>query len=223
MIMSSIQKIKKQMEIDQQNPGDWVWDYLDIKAWRTVRKNRRKNRTSMPSTPLTDEEYMDLDYAEKRCFTLSGEYKEEMMEMRKEINFYGIHGQYFWLSNFYESPQVVDGILFISNEHYFQSQKSEYPQIQKWIREAPSPYLAKKAGRIIRQQEGFDISRWEQIKAKIMYKGLKAKFEDENLKWKLIDTGNAILHEDSPTDTYWGKRGQDMLGKILMEIRSELM
>ena len=43
-----------------------------------------------------------------------------------------------------------------------------------------------------------------------------------DLKQKLIDTGDARLHEDSPSDMFWGVKGKDMLGKLLMEVRDKL-
>jgi predicted NAD-dependent protein-ADP-ribosyltransferase YbiA (DUF1768 family) len=42
------------------------------------------------------------------------------------------------------------------------------------------------------------------------------------LKEKLLATGDAILHEDSPTDVFWGKKGEDWLGKLLMKVRDEI-
>ncbi len=56
-----------------------------------------------------------------------------------------------------------------------------------------------------------------------MKNGLRAKFtQNSDLKEKLLATGNAVLHEDSPTDMIWGAKGKDMLGKLLMQIREEL-
>ena len=42
------------------------------------------------------------------------------------------------------------------------------------------------------------------------------------MKEKLLATGDVELHKDSPTDTYWGIKGLDKLGKFLMKIREEL-
>ena len=67
---------------------------------------------------------------------------------------------------------------------------------------------------------------------------IKAKFEqNDELKQKLLSTGNTILAEANPWDDYWGigiddataKRmdifkwpGCGMLGVILMEVRKEI-
>jgi len=59
-----------------------------------------------------------------------------------------------------------------------------------------------------------------------MYNVLKAKFQDEELKQKLLETGDAILREVSKTDSVWGigkkGNGKNMLGQLLMKVRKEL-
>jgi len=55
---------------------------------------------------------------------------------------------------------------------------------------------------------------------------LQEKFSDPLLRKKLLATGNATLIEGNTWgDTYWGVckgKGQNKLGKLLMELRSEL-
>ena len=42
------------------------------------------------------------------------------------------------------------------------------------------------------------------------------------LKQKLLDTGLLVLHErDGRRPSYWTKRGDDRLGKLLMEVRAK--
>ena len=65
------------------------------------------------------------------------------------------------------------------------------------------------------------------VKEEIMYKGLFAKFtQHKNLKNVLLDTQDAILQEDSPTDYIWGTgadgTGQNLLGFILMKVRDDI-
>jgi predicted NAD-dependent protein-ADP-ribosyltransferase YbiA (DUF1768 family) len=70
-------------------------------------------------------------------------------------------------------------------------------------------------------------SDWEQYKPVIMENLLKQKFSQEPLRSKLIATGNCQLVEGNYWhDTYWGicdGKGTNMLGKLLMEIRTELI
>lgn len=70
-------------------------------------------------------------------------------------------------------------------------------------------------------------SDWEDVKDDIMRKALEAKFNQcEDLKKLLKDTGTKKLIEASPKDSYWGhgrdKKGKNMLGQILEEIRAKI-
>lgn len=140
---------------------------------------------------------------------------------RNEINFYRSKNEYGWLSNFWRCTQNVDDILSPTNEHYYQSQKTKNPIITAWINFAINPYLAMCAGRSLREGKEL-IDNWEEERVYVMLKGLRAKFKDTELKEKLLATENAILHEDSPTDLFWGVKGKDMLGKLLMQVRDEI-
>lgn len=141
--------------------------------------------------------------------------------MPKEINFYSRKEEYGWMSNFWRQSMVIDGVIYPTNEHYYQSQKAKDEHISEYVRTAPTPYLAMVLGRALRPHEMVD--NWKDKRVEVMLKGLRAKFkQDRELKQKLLDTGNAVLHEDSPIDIFWGKKGKDMLGKLLMQVREEL-
>lgn len=133
------------------------------------------------------------------------------------IYFYSNKNHAF-LSNFYPSPFVLDGRKWPTVEHYFQAQKTLSLKEQERIRQLKSPFLAKKVGRKVPLRKD-----WEIIKEKVMKKALYAKFtQNKDLKNKLLDTQDKVLHEDSPYDFYWGVKGQDRLGKLLMKLRSFL-
>jgi ribA/ribD-fused uncharacterized protein len=133
--------------------------------------------------------------------------------MVSDIYFYFNKEEYGWLSNFERIGIIIDGNWYNTNEHYYQSQKANSDINREWIRNAPSPYLAMMAGRSLREKE--KKSNWDNIKFDIMEKGLFAKFsQNEELKKKLIETGDAKL--------YWGVKGEDRLGKLLMKVREEL-
>lgn len=68
---------------------------------------------------------------------------------------------------------------------------------------------------------------WDEVKCDVMYKALHAKFtQNEYLKDLLMSTGDKEIIEASPRDAYWGwgkdKKGVNMLGKLLMKLRTEL-
>lgn len=97
------------------------------------------------------------------------------------------------------------------------------------------PKEQKALGRLV---NGFNEAVWNQHKLDIMVKGLLLKFgQNESLKQQLLATGDKILVEGSPHDKIWGVglhysdelilsektwRGQNLLGKALMEVRIRL-
>ena len=144
------------------------------------------------------------------------------LRLTEEINFYSRDSKYGWLSNFARFNQMIDGITYKTNEHYYQSEKAISDEDKEWIRNAPSPYLAMNGGRSLRYGKEMRPD-WNNAKVQIMLTGLRAKFsQNPDLKAQLLATGNAILHENSPSDMFWGKKGQDVLGKLLMLVRDEL-
>lgn len=130
-------------------------------------------------------------------------------------------GKYFFLSNFYEAPVTHQGISYQNNEAAFQANKLTNVDKRKSFSHL-NPSLSKKKGRKVNLRHD-----WEKIKDDVMYEVCLAKFsQNEELKKKLIETGDSILIEGNTwNDTYWGVcsgRGKNVLGKTLMKIREEL-
>lgn len=129
-------------------------------------------------------------------------------------------GKYYFLSNFYPAPVVYNGITYKNNEAAFQAQKepwraAEFANLQ--------PNEAKRRGRRANLR-----TDWEDVKDQIMYDIVLDKFRrNPDLEEKLIATGNTELIEGNDWgDTYWGVcegKGKNKLGKILMEVRSEII
>ena len=132
-------------------------------------------------------------------------------------------GEYAFLSNFYESPiKDENGVTYPTVEHYFQAMKTLSPFMRNLIATAPTPGQAKKLGRHVDLRP-----KWEEVKIDVMRLGLKLKFMSHpELKEKLLATGDAYLEEGNWwKDRYWGVCngiGENMLGKLLMELRDEL-
>ena len=93
----------------------------------------------------------------------------------------------------------------------------------------------KALGRIV---SDYDESLWNGVRQIVVFEGLLAKFsQNENLKKKLKNTGNAILAECAVKDRIWGIglsmkdpdrlnkdkwRGQNLLGYALMMVRERI-
>jgi len=89
-----------------------------------------------------------------------------------------------------------------------------------------------------RSVQNFVDEEWNGKCCEIMRKGIKAKFEQNDLMLKtLLDTGNDIICEAAPYDKIWGigmnaqdsrvQRpelwiGKNFLGQCLMDVRAEL-
>ncbi len=142
-----------------------------------------------------------------------------------KIGFYIRTEPYGFLSNFERATQVVDGIEYPTNEHFYQAQKAKDRTVMIWIGKAPKAYHAMKAGRSLRTNE--IIAGWNAHKKEVMLRGLRAKFkQNRGLAIRLINTGEAHLFEDSPTDMFWGGQlewSENWLGKLLMQVREEII
>ena len=130
-------------------------------------------------------------------------------------------GKYKFLSNFYPIFIQYEGIRFPSVEHAFQAAKSDDIEIRKLFAIAPTAKEAKRFGKQVKLTEG-----WDTKKIFIMKSLLEQKFKNESMKSMLLNTGDSILIEgNNHGDKFWGQvkgEGNNMLGKLLMEIRDDL-
>ena len=134
-------------------------------------------------------------------------------------------GEYAFLSNFYEHPIQYNGIVYPTNEHFFQAMKSLKEEERQMIAAAPTPGIAKRLGRKVALR-----ADWEQIKYDIMLLALRLKFCDKELREKLRKTGDEYLIEGNYWhDNVWGDcscerccttRGRNELGRLLMQVRN---
>ena len=154
-------------------------------------------------------------------------------------------GENSYLSNFFlDTPFILNGIYYISSEHYFMETKaSTWPTnknkyLQELILKSPTGKQAKSYGI---QVEGFNEEVWNKIKFNVMKIGITEKFNQNPFYLnKLLETGNKILIEASPYDKIWGigmnekkfltldskeqeniLKERNLLGKALMEVREE--
>ena len=132
-------------------------------------------------------------------------------------------GDFGFLSNFHEASIWIDGRRYPSVEHAYQAFK-----FGPWaegnghdlVLKAKRPGEAKKLGYSAQLPKD-----WEQTKVALMKRLVKEKFKNPLLRAMLVATENAELVEGNTwNDTFWGVcrgKGQNWLGKILMEVREE--
>lgn len=132
-------------------------------------------------------------------------------------------GAHRFLSNFWFVPVVMDNLVFPSVEHAYQAAKTLDRNDKVRIAHLGTAREAKAYGRKIKLR-----SDWENMKLEIMERLVRQKFQNTDLKAKLLATNNEELVEGNYwEDTFWGvdlktKIGQNHLGKILMKVRNEL-
>jgi hypothetical protein len=142
-------------------------------------------------------------------------------------------------SNFYETNFTLDGVDYKSAEHAFQAIKAKtfgddanFGKILK----AKSAQSAKSFGKKV---VGFKDEVWTPEKKEgTMKQIVRAKFtQNLELRKKLLDSGDKILANADARDKFWGVgtsattalakdpskwKGENKLGKMLMELRTEL-
>ena len=140
--------------------------------------------------------------------------------MNNVIN--SFRGEYFFLSNFYSCKVVYENIRFPSVEHAFQAAKTLDIESRIALSCAPTAAAAKKGGRAVKLRPD-----WESVKVQVMLDCLREKFKNPALRQKLIDTCDSELIEgNNHGDRFWGQvngEGKNMLGKLLMQVRKELI
>ena len=136
---------------------------------------------------------------------------------------------FYVLSNFSAFQVQWKGITFATSEHAYHFEKfwgvaGPADQIAEQIVNAPS---AHEAFKIAERNKAFRRAFWDEDKFRVMGEILRAKVSQHGYVYKkLLATGDRDLIEASWRDEVWGwgpnRDGQNMLGKLWMEIRAEL-
>lgn len=143
------------------------------------------------------------------------------------IYFYKVDEPYGCFSNFSLHDICIDGQKWLTVEHYYQAQKfvtSADERVVAAIRAVPTPKEAANLGRDPNHRLRAD---WEAVKISVMWEAVKTKFlTHTDIQLILLNTGDRLIVENSPTDYYWGcgcdQTGQNHLGKILMSVRQDI-
>ncbi len=143
-----------------------------------------------------------------------------------------------YLSNWFLSDFTKNNTTFSSMEQYMMYQKAKLFQDNDIASKILQTSDAGKIKALGRSVKNYDDTIWNGTRQIIVYEGLLEKFrQNEQLRKKLIETGNAILAECVVQDKIWGiglsmkneKRfdmtqwkGQNLLGFSIMMVRKAL-
>ena len=141
-------------------------------------------------------------------------------------------------SQFHPARFTLGGHDYICAEQYMHEQKARLfgdVAMAERILKSASPHEHKLMGGRV---SGFVQDVWDAHRIAIVTAGTRAKFgQNAGLRRRLLDTGDAILAEANPKDYIWGIglseddpaaqdpanwQGENLLGQILMAVRSEL-
>lgn len=150
------------------------------------------------------------------------------------VDFTKVDLPYGWLGNMYGSPIHYNGKIWLTSEALFQALRFDDEEIIELIRNQKSPMGAKMKAKgnknrmVIEPMSEKDIENMRMV--------VRLKF-DQNpvLKSRLKISGEFVLVENIGTRNgenhfFWGMKkindewvGKNMMGKILMELRKELI
>lgn len=150
---------------------------------------------------------------------------------------------FFWGGSFSNFSVVRGGIDYLgenfpTSEHCFMYAKAKQFNDEEIARQIVNARTPKDAKRLGRKVKGYKDEEWSKVRYEIMkdinlLKYTQSKYHNQELK----RTGNKHLVEASPFDDIWGIKmratdkgvenpknwkGQNLLGKVLMEVREEL-
>jgi ribA/ribD-fused uncharacterized protein len=165
---------------------------------------------------------------------------KKLKKEEEPILFFGADeskGEYRHFSNMSEHRITIDDVEYKTVEHYFQAMKAhefEDTEMYQKILKVKTPKATKAIGQKI---ANFKPEVWDKKKDGTMEKGVRTKFiQHPTLRKQLLETGDKLIGEANPRDTYWGIgtsmnlekakipskwRGKNMMGKLLMKLRDE--
>lgn len=133
----------------------------------------------------------------------------------------GFFDEFRFLSNFHVTPVHFNGNDYMSSEHAYMAAKARNKKDHDYVQSAKSCSQAKKRGSEIEL-----VDDWELMKVEIMYLINLNKYSNPTMAALLATTGNRYLEETN----WWGDKiwgvcegiGQSLLGRVIMQVRTEL-
>lgn len=165
-----------------------------------------------------------------------------IVSMNTDEKFYenenGVYFKSSWPSQWFQVNFVIDDITYTCCEKYMMAEKARFfddKESEVLIMGTDEPKEQKNYGRAVKN---FNEDAWNVVADMIVYRANLAKFsQNEDLRRKLLSTGDKIIVECSPYDKIWGNglsitdtlnthpdswNGTNRLGKAIMKVREYL-
>lgn len=154
-----------------------------------------------------------------------GDSASSWSDIANALYFYKKSEPDYEFTNFYRAPVTLDGVIWPTNEHYYQAMKFTDANLQEKIR---TTYRARDVFTIGQDNKSQVRSDWKEVNLAIMAKVVLEKFRQHpDLAAQLVATGTRVLVENAKdNDSFFGAggnyRGNNYLGRILMLVRNLL-
>lgn len=136
-------------------------------------------------------------------------------------------------SQWYMSNFTVGGITYCCAEQYMMAEKARMFNDADSLRSILATQSPSRMRSLGRRVANFDAAQWDAGKYQIVLRATREKYtQSDRLRRKLLSTGDTYLVELSASDAIWGVRstsanparwrGQNLLGRALMDVRAEL-
>lgn len=188
-----------------------------------------------------DEKVIELDWAEMPEQKIPAVKTDSLIIEGRNVPaiYFHLPGEHYgFLSNWYMSDFVLDGIKFNSNEKYIMYRKAKLlgdDETAEAILAADTPAEHQRLGQ---KAKGYNDALWHGMRQMVAARGLYAKFaQNEKLKKQLLETDDAYLVECAYNDLNWACgwhlhdderkyiskwRGKNLLGFALMAVREQI-
>ena len=151
------------------------------------------------------------------------------------IWFKKVKEEYGWMGNMAPYPITFEGKVWRTSEALFQGMRFDDEVIKEIIRKEKSPMGAKMKAK--KYSDQMVVVPMSELDVEQMKKCVRMKFDQHPaLKKMLMDTVGSHIYEDignrkGERHKFWGVKkinenegeGQNMMGRILMELRDELL
>lgn len=151
----------------------------------------------------------------------------ELHKLDTETRVFFYEQDFYVLSNFSSFRLLWKGIDFDTSEAAYHWEKFPDEAARHVRSEILGARSAHEAFKIAEKNVAAYRVDWREVRVDLMRDILRAKVsQHEYVRRKLLATGNRELIEDAWRDSFWGwgpnRDGQNMLGKLWMEIREEI-